>query len=119
VSSTVRNVLIIVAAAAVLFALGTVGSNAASLMLTILSLLILAGLLYFGYSMYRDNRSQIQWLPRNHKLALYAAAAVIVLTLLTSWFWATTLLTSLLMFLLLGGSAYVIYRVWQEARRYY
>jgi hypothetical protein len=119
VSPTVRNVLIIVAAAAVLFALGSLGSSAASLMLAILSLLILAGLLYFGYTLYRDNRSQLQWVPRNHKIALYAAGAVIVLTLLTSWFWATTLATSLLMFLLLGGSAYVIYRVWQESRRYY
>ena len=112
-SSNVRNIRIIVGIALVVVAIGSTGFAVGQLLLTILSLLILAGLLYFGYTLYRDNKSQLQWVPRNHKIALYAAAAVIVVTLLTSWFWATTLATSLLMFLLLGGSAYVIYRVWQ------
>ena len=118
-SPTVRNILTIVAAAAVITALGSGGFGAANLVLGILSLLILVGLLYFGYTLYRENRTQIQWLPRKHRVALYAAAAVAVLTLLTSYFWATTFATSLLMFALLGVCAYVIYRVWQEARRYY
>jgi hypothetical protein len=119
VSPLVRNILIVVAAAAVITALGSTGSNAGRLVLSILSLLILAGLLYFGYTLYRDNRTQIQWLPQKHRLALYGAAAVAVIVLLTSYFWAKTFATSVLMFVLLGVCAYVIYKVWQEGRRYY
>ena len=118
-STTVRNILIVVAAAAVITALGTAGSGVANLLIFVLSLLILAGLLYFGYTLYRQNRSQLEWLPQKHKIALYVAAIGAVIVLVTGWFWATTLATTLLMFALLGVCGYVIYRVWQEARRYY
>ena len=118
-SSNVRNILIIVGIALVVVLIGSTGFAVGQLLLTILSLLILAGLLYFGYTLYRQNKSQIQWLPQKHKLALYSAAVIAVLVLLTSWFWATSFATSLLMFAILGGCGYVIYRVWQEARRYY
>jgi hypothetical protein len=115
----VRNILVIVAAAAVIVLLGSSGFAVGGLLITILSLLILAGFLYFGYTLYRENRSQLQWLPRNHKLALYAASGVLVLVLVTSWFWANTMATSVLMFAVIGACGYVIYRVWQESRRYY
>ena len=89
-SSNVRNILIVVGIALVVALIGGTGFEVGQLLLTILSLLILAGLLYFGYTLYRENRSQIQWLPQKHKLALYGGGRVAVLVLLTSWFWATT-----------------------------
>ena len=56
-SSNVRNILIIVGIAAVVVLIGSTGFAVGQLLLTILSLLILAGLLYFGYTLYRQNKS--------------------------------------------------------------
>jgi hypothetical protein len=53
------------------------------------------------------------------RLALYGSVLGLVVVIATSSLWVSDLVTSLLFFALIGGLGYVIWRIWEESRRYY
>ncbi len=117
-SPVVRNVLIVVAIAAVV-SLSSSASAGAVVLRSLLSLAILAGMLYFGYVLWRENRSRLSYLPAAQRALLIGAAVVAVALVLTSPLWVKGFVAAIVFFALLGACAYAIYRVVDEARGYY
>lgn len=59
-------------------------------------------------------------MPLRTRLLLYGSAAGIVLLVVTADLWAgSSPLAAVAFFVALGGCGYVLYRCWQESRRYY
>ncbi len=118
-STTARNVLIVLVLATAVF-LSTAAAAVAGIISLLLRIGLLAGFVYFGWTIYRQNREQIGWLPDRQKALLYGAAALLALVLLASFFWTNwTPVAAILFFALVGGLGFVVYRIWQDARRYY
>lgn len=80
---------------------------------------ILAGLAYFAYTLWRNNRSRLQWLSRRQKALFYGAAAVIVLAVLASFLLPLTLLSSILLLLIVGACAFGMWRIYQDTAGWY
>jgi len=116
---TIRNVAIIVGIAIVVTLLGSTGSATISYLVWAMNILILAAILYFGYTLWRSNRHRIAWLPQRQKTGLYLAAGGLVLLVVSSTFWVDSMVTTILFFALAGACGYAIYRIWQDAQRYY
>ena len=69
----IRNILIIVALAVVVW-LVPGGGTGSSLIYNVLTLLLTAGLLFFGYRLYMENRATIFGLGDNVRAVLYGSA---------------------------------------------
>jgi hypothetical protein len=113
----VRNVLIILAIAAVVaFAPG--GGNAASTVLTALTMGFFAAGSLVVYNLWRQNELTLATLTDARRAILYGAVALVVLLIAgTDEFFATGGGT-LAWILLLGAAAAAIWRIWQDARSY-
>ena len=115
----VRNLCIVIALVLVV-AIPAGGGALAGLVLRILQILLIAGFLYFGYVLWRENRHRTQWLPQRQRAILYAAAALLGILLLASFFWPNWNAVSAIVFLaMVGGLAYLIWRILDDSRRYY
>jgi hypothetical protein len=114
-----RNLLIVAAIAAVLTVISSVSGPVIGLLLALARIAVVAALLWWGYTIWRENRGTFGLMSDRLRWALYAAVAALAIVILTSYFWANTFATVILLFLLVGGLGYVIYRIWQESRRYY
>ena len=116
----VRNLGIVALVAAGLTALGQAGSDitgALFLVLRIVFLVVLAGL---ALSIWRQNRGTFGLMPLRSRAMLYGSVIGIVLLVVTADLWAgSSPLAALIFFAALGGCAYLLYRGWQESRRYY
>jgi hypothetical protein len=112
-----RDILIIAAiAAGVAFVPG--GSNAAQVVLAILSLAFLAAIVWFLYTLRRQNHLTLAALSDGRRAILYGALGLIALLVSgTDTFFATSGGT-LLWIALLGASVAAIWRVWLEAKSY-
>lgn len=117
-SPVVRNVLIVVGIAAVI-SLSSTASAGAVVLRSLLGFLILAGMLYFGYVLWRENRSRLSYLSASRRALLIGAAAIAVIAVITSPLWVTGFAAAIGFFALLGVCGYAIYRVVDEARGYY
>lgn len=115
-----RNIAIVVAIAAALTVSRTAGV-AASAVYSILNILFLVGLAYFGYTVYRSQRHRLALLSTRERTILYGAVALLALLLLSGTFlvrsWSP--FTSIVYLALVGGCAFVIWKVWTESNRYY
>jgi hypothetical protein len=118
-SDTTRNVLIVVGAALLLTLFTGVLGPIAGLLLAVLQILLLVALAYLAYTFWRGNRYRIAMMPQTQQALLYGAAALLVLVIVSSRFWVASAFSALLFFALLAGCAFVLYRVWQDATRYY
>ena len=114
---TVRNICIVLGLALV-FALPAAGAAQTYITLIVRALLI-AAFLYFGFVMWRENRHQLRWLPERQKAILYAALALLAVLLVSGFFFPGGTFGTLVYLVLIGGLGYLIYRIWQDARRYY
>ena len=114
-----RNLALLAVVAAVLTALGQFGANVLGLLLLLLNAALLVGICYFGYTLWRANRGTISLMDDRLKITLYVSVAALVVLVLSSFFWVNSGLSALVFFVLLGALGYVIYRVWEESRRYY
>ena len=114
----IRNVLILLGLTLVVWLVP--GGGTASLTLSnLLSIVLLAGLLFLGYRLYMENRSTIFGLEERQRGILYAALALIAITLVaTSRMWGAGGLGAVLWLALLGAGAWAIYRVWRSYRTY-
>jgi hypothetical protein len=116
-TAAVRNVLIILALAAVV-AIAPGGGIGAHVVIETLSLLFLAALAWVGSIMYREHRGSLYLLGDRRRGLLYGAATVLAVTLTaTSRLWATAA-GSVAWLVLIGAAVYVGCAVIWAARRY-
>jgi hypothetical protein len=117
VTSTVRNVIIILALAAVV-AIVPGGGTASSVLLQAVWLIFLAAMVWAATIFYRERRSELYSLGDRRRAALYAALATLAVTLTaTHRLWATAA-GSIAWLVLVGGAVYVGGAVVWSARRY-
>jgi FtsH-binding integral membrane protein len=115
----VRNLLILAVVAAAVTAIGRTSSQVLSAIYLIASLALIVGLVLLAYRVWKENRGTFSLMSTRLRLALYGSVLGLVVVIATSSLWVSGLLTSLLFFALVGGLGYVIWRVWEESRRYY
>jgi hypothetical protein len=115
----VRNIGILCVVAAGVTAIGRTSSRVLSALYLAASLALIVGLVLLAYRVWRENRGTFSLMSTRLRLMLYGSVLGLVIVIATSSLWVTGLLTSLLFFGLIGGLGYVIWRVWEESRRYY
>jgi hypothetical protein len=114
---TARNVAIILGLA-LLVTISPAGLTARDTVGNILSVLFIAGLGFFAYRMYMENRTTLFDLPDRQRLALYGSATLLVFALIaTRRFWDSGGATVVLWFALIAAAAYgfaTVIRAWRE-----
>jgi FtsH-binding integral membrane protein len=115
----IRNLLILALVAALMTAIGRTSSRVLSALYLVASLALIIGLVLLAYRVWRENRGTFSLMSTRLRVALYGSVLGLVVVIATSSLWVSGLLTSLLFFALVGGLGYVIWRVWEESRRYY
>ena len=114
----IRNILIIVALALVVW-LVPGGGTGSSTIYNVLTIILTAGLLFFGYRLYMEHRATIFGLGDNQRAILYGSVAVATVALLaTNKLWDEGGLGALLWFALLSLAGWGIYRVWRAYSEY-
>jgi hypothetical protein len=114
----IRNILIIVAMALVVW-LVPGGGTGSSTIYNVLTIILTAGLLFFGYRLYMEHRATIFGLGDNQRAILYGSVAVATVALLaTNKLWDEGGLGALLWFALLSLAGWGIYRVWRAYSEY-
>jgi hypothetical protein len=117
VNSTVRNILIVLALAAVVGTLSG-GVTAANVAIQAVTLVFLGTLVWFASLMYRQHRSTLYSLGEGRRALLYIAVGVGTLTLTaTSKMWNSGGAASVAWLVLLGGAAYTVFAVLWSARK--
>ncbi|MGI8593184.1 MAG: hypothetical protein ACR2ML_02270 [Solirubrobacteraceae bacterium] len=112
-----RNVAIILAiAGAVAFLPG--GWPAATFFATLLSILMLTGLVWFAGRMYMEHRIDLFSLGDRSRALLYGAVAVIVLTLTASRVLLATGIGIVVWLALICGAVFALFSVWRARRDY-
>ena len=114
----IRNILIIVALALVVW-LVPGGGTGSSTIYNLLTIILTAGLLFFGYRLYMEHRATIFGLGDNQRALLYGSVAVATVALLaTNRLWNEGGLGALVWFALLSLAGWGIYRVWRAYSEY-
>jgi hypothetical protein len=116
-SKTLRNVLIVLVAAAVVAFLPG-GGETAGVVWAVLSIALTVVFVLLGIRFYRENRVAIFSLGDKHRGLLYGAFGAIVLALAGRSQLLDTGLGSLVFVALLVGAAGALYAVWQHHRQY-
>jgi hypothetical protein len=114
----IRNVLIIVALAVAVWQLPG-GRSGSSTVYNVLTVLLTAGLLFFGYRLYMEHRATIFGLGDRQRGILYGAVALAAFAIIaTSKLWDQGGLGALLWFGLLALAAFGLYSVWRSYQEY-
>lgn len=114
---TVRNVLILLAIAAVVM-LVPGGGNASAGILQALVIAMLAAIAWFGVRLYREHRTDIYSLGERNRGVLYASAGLIALTVTaTDKLWSTGPGT-VVWVALVALACYGVYYVFRSSREY-
>jgi hypothetical protein len=114
----IRNILIIVALALVVW-LVPGGGTGSSTIYNLLTIILTAGLLFFGYRLYMEHRATIFGLGDNQRAVLYGSVAAATVALLaTNRLWNEGGLGALIWFALLALAGWGIYRVWRAYSEY-
>jgi hypothetical protein len=114
----IRNILIIVALALIVWLVPGGGTGSATIY-NLLTILLTAGLLFFGYRLYMEHRATIFGLGDNQRALLYGSVAAAVVALLaTNKLWNDGGLGALVWFALLSLAGFGIYRVWRAYSEY-
>ena len=114
----IRNILIIVGMALVVW-LVPGGGTGSSTIYNLLTIVLTAGLLFFGYRLYMEHRATIFGLGDNQRAVLYGSVAAATVALLaTNRLWNEGGLGTLVWFALLSLAGWGIYRVWREYSEY-
>ena len=117
ISSTTRNILIILALAAIVaFVPG--GGTGSGVILTAVYLVFLGALGWVASIVYRERRGSLYLLGERRRALLYGAIVVLAVTLTaTSRLWASSA-GSVAWLVLVGASIYAIFAIVWAARRY-
>ncbi|MBV9806243.1 MAG: hypothetical protein JO286_03615 [Solirubrobacterales bacterium] len=116
-NTTVRNILIVLAIAA-LVALIQGGVTAANVAIQAVTLAFLGTLVWFASLSYRERRVQLYSLGDRRRALLYVALGVAALTLTATSRLLASGAGSVAWLLLLGGSVYAVFAVLWSARKY-
>ena len=115
-----RNLAIIGLVAAALTAAGEAGSEATRIIFLVIRIAFLLALGWLAWTVWRQNRGTFRLMPVRSQAMLYGSVIGIVLLVVTADLWASSSpLASLVFFAALAGCGYMLYRGWQESRRYY
>ena len=115
-----RNLGIVALVAAALTAAGEGGSQVTNILFLVLRIAFLLALAALALTVWRQNRGTFGLMPRRTQVMLYGSVAGIVLLIVTADLWASeSPLAALVFFAALAGFGYLLYRCWQESRRYY
>jgi hypothetical protein len=113
-----RNAAIVIALAVIVWLVPGGGASSRTIY-NLLTLVLTAGLLFFGYRLYMENRATIFGLGDNTRAVLYGSLALASLALLgTSKLWNDGGLGALLWVAMLSLAAYGVYRVWRTYSEY-
>ena len=114
----IRNVLIIIALALAVWLLPG-GGTGTSAIYNLLTVILTAGLMFFAFRLYMENRATIFGLGDRKRGILYGALALVGFALIaTSKLWDEGGLGALIWFGLIGLGAYGIYTVWRTYQEY-
>jgi hypothetical protein len=114
----IRNILIIVGLALVVWLLPG-GDEGSATVYNLLTVVLTAGLLFFGYRLYMEHRATIFGLGDRQRGLLYGAIGVAAFAIVaTSRLWNEGGLGALIWFGLLSLAAWGIYRVWRTYSEY-
>jgi hypothetical protein len=114
----IRNVLIIVGLALAVWLLPG-GDTASSTVGNLLTVILMAGLLFFGFRLYMEHRATIFGLEDRQRGILYGAAALAGFAIIaTSKLWDEGGLGAMLWFGLIGLAVYGMYTVWRTYQEY-
>lgn len=117
-SSTVRNVLIVVAIAAAVFTIPG-GGDTADLVANLLSVGITALFAIILARLYREHRAEIDGLGNEYRLALYGAVAVAVFAMAARQRLFDAGGGGVVVWLVLvAGASYAVAMVWRRWREY-
>jgi CHASE2 domain-containing sensor protein len=117
VSTTVRNVLIIVAlGAAVAFVPG--GGHTADFVSAVLGVAISAAIVLILARLYRENRVTIFGLGDTHRALLYGAIGLVVVAMAARRSLFDTGAGTLAWFVMVAGASFALYTVWRHYREY-
>ena len=115
---TLRNIGIILVLALLVWLLPQ-GATAGYTISNLLSVIFLAGLAFFAYRMYMENRAALFDLPERSRVLLYGSVALLVITrTATSRMWNANGGFILLWFALIGAAVYGFSIVVREYRNY-
>jgi hypothetical protein len=115
-----RNLAIVALVSAALAAAGEGGSRLTSILFWILRVGFLVALAGLAWTVWRQNRGTFRLMPLRSQVMLYGSVVGIVVLVVTADLWAgSSPLAALVFFGALGGCVYMLYRGWQESRRYY
>jgi hypothetical protein len=116
-ATTIRNIVIVLAIAA-LIVLIPGGGSGGTFALQAVSLLFLGVIGWFAYVSYREHRTTLYSFGDRKRGIVYAAAAVIVLTLTATDRLFSTTTGKLVWLLLLIAAGYAVFAVVWSARKY-
>jgi hypothetical protein len=115
-----RNLAIVAVVAALLTAAGEGGSEVTGILFLIFRVLFLLVLAGIALTVWRQNRGTFGLMPLRSRVLLYGSAIALVLLVVSADLWASSSpLAALVFFAVLAGLGYVLYRCWQESRRYF
>ena len=114
----IRNVLIIVGLALAVWLLPG-GDTASSTVANLLTVILMAGLLFFAFRLYMEHRATIFGLEDRQRGSLYGAVALAGFAIIaTSKLWDEGGLGAMLWFGLIGLAVYGMYTVWRAYQEY-
>ena len=114
-STTTRNVLIVLVLAGAVYAIPG-GDSSADFIASVLSILITASIAFFGWRMYRENRVAIFSLGDRFRGMLYGAIGAVVLMMAARARLFETGPGALLWFAIVGAAVYALVLVFREYR---
>jgi hypothetical protein len=108
--TNVRNVVIVLALATAVWLLPG-GDSGSRTIYNLLTVILTAGLMFFGYRLYMEHRATL--------FGLYGSLALAVLAIVgTTRLWDQGGLGALVWFCLIGLAVWGVYRVWRSYRTY-
>lgn len=118
VKSNVRNVLVIVVLAAIVYAFGSTGDFALNTLVTAIVLAFFAGLAWVASRLYREHRVELDSLGTRRRAIVYIALGVGALALTAVDRFTASGFGTVIWLVLLGCCLYALYTVWRSSREY-
>jgi hypothetical protein len=117
-AKNIRNILIIIGLALIVW-LVPGGGTGSSTIYNVLTIVLTAGLLFFGYRLYMEHRATIFGLGDNQRAWLYGSVGLAALALLaTRRLWDGGGLGALIWCAMIGVAVWGVYRVWRTYSEY-
>jgi hypothetical protein len=120
-NGTLRGFLIIIAIAAALTALGTIGDIGLGIVFLVLRIAFIVVIALFVFRLWRSNREQIAMWPARSRAVFYGGAALALVNLAASILlpgYPTGGLEALVFFFVLAACGFSMWRVWRDEHTY-